>query len=61
MIANFWLVVDRTYPSNLCWQECFSPHMLKLERKKVYIVYFPAVVPVPSAMPAQTARLIIDG
>ena len=61
MIAKLCLVVDRTYRSNLWWQESLSPHMLKLERKQLYVVYFPAVVPVPSAMPAQPARLIIDG
>ena len=55
MIAKTWLVVDRTYRSNLCWQETFSHHMLKLERKQFYIVSFPAVVPVPSVMPAQPA------
>ena len=61
LIARLCLVLDRTYRSNLCWQESFSPHILKLERKQLYIVSFPRVVPVPSVMPAQLARLILDG
>lgn len=47
-------------PIYVCVEESICHHISKLDRRQLYAICFPAVVPMPSAMPVQLTSLILD-